>query len=408
MSTMAPLPQLERYEVISEIGRGAMGVVYKARDTVLDRIVAIKAVDMSIEREYMAKYEARFYQEARAAGGLNHPGIVTIYDIGKSGTLAFMAMEYIEGEELRALLAAGRPLPMADAISISAQVAEALAFAHERGIVHRDIKPANIMIVQGRIAKITDFGIARTRAASELTQTGMMLGSPKYMSPEQALGKRADPKSDMFSLGVILYEMLTGHPPFVGETVAAVMYQIVNFLPPAPSAINPAVPPRLDIIVARMLAKPVEERFEGLSDVASALRECEKLPASLSDTDQTLVVASPSAVPPSLIESAAKSQMYAQTPDFTRASDTGESITTGTAPVTHDSNDATRALAQLSGISVDATQTNRSGAGQQSAIDDTYAAEMRPAWRRRDWLLVGGAALAGLAIGTLLPKDRRR
>jgi len=263
-------PQLGRYVIESEIGRGAMGVVYKAMDSVLQRVVAVKTVNMALEREHADKYEARFYQEARAAGGLNHPNIVTVYDAGKAGDVVYMAMEYIQGVELRTLFTEGTPMGVAQALSIAAQVAEGLGYAHQAGVVHRDIKPANIMVVADGPVKITDFGIARMRASADLTQTGVMLGSPKYMSPEQVIGKRADHRSDIFSLGVILYEMLTGAAPFSGENVTALMYQIVNFAPPAPSAVNRAVPEMLDFIVAKMLAKLLEERYPDARELAPA------------------------------------------------------------------------------------------------------------------------------------------
>src|SRR5438477_4756338 len=272
--------KLGRYVIQSELGRGAMGVVYKALDSVLERPVAVKTVNISLERDHADKYEQRFYQEARAAGGLNHPNIVTIHDVGKAGDVVYMAMEYIQGVELRTLIGEGRPLRVAQAVSIAVQVAEGLAYAHQRGVVHRDIKPANIMVVANGPVKITDFGIARMRGTGDLTQTGMLLGSPKYMSPEQVIGKRADHRSDIFSLGVILYEMLCGAAPFNGENVTALMYQIVNFVPPAPSGVNSAVPEMLDFIVAKMLAKPLEERYPDASEVARDLRECERQLAS--------------------------------------------------------------------------------------------------------------------------------
>src|SRR5437868_14024626 len=260
--------KLGRYVIESELGRGAMGVVYKALDSVLERPLAVKTVNITPEREYADKYEKRFYQEARAAGSLNHPNIVTIHDVGKAGDVVFMAMEYIEGVELRTLIGEGRPLRVAQALSIAAQVAEGLAFAHQRGVVHRDIKPANIMVVANGPVKITDFGIARMRGSGDLTQTGMLLGSPKYMSPEQVIGKRADHRSDIFSLGVILYEMLVGAAPFNGENVTALMYQIVNFVPPTASTVNREIPELLDLIVAKMLAKPLEERYQDAAEVA--------------------------------------------------------------------------------------------------------------------------------------------
>src|SRR5260221_4555240 len=269
-------PKLGRYIIQSEIGRGAMGVVYKATDSVLERTGGVKPVNMPLEQEGPDKYEARFYQEAPAAAALNHPNIVTVHDVGKSGEVIFMAMEYIEGVELRSLMGEGRRVAVPQAVAIASQIAEALAYAHQQGVVHRDIKPANIMVMPNGPAKITDFGIARRRAASELTQTGMLLGSPKYMSPEQVIGKRADQRSDIFSLGVILYEMLCGAAPFNGENVTALMYQTVNFVPPPPGSVNGAVPEMLDFIVAKMLAKPLEERYQDAHEAARDLRECER------------------------------------------------------------------------------------------------------------------------------------
>src|SRR5881397_2315201 len=227
---------LGRYEIVAELGKGAMGVVYRANDPMLNRILAIKTINTEeAGHEGMAEYEARFYSEAKAAGSLNHPNIIIIYDIGKSGHLVYMAMEYIDGRELRDMLAQGQSLPVVQAVDIAAQVGEGLAYAHQHQVVHRDIKPANIMITPEGRAKIADFGIARMRSSETRTQTGVIMGSPKYISPEQVVGKRADHRSDIFSLGVILYEMLCGAAPFNGENVTALMYQIVNFAPPAPT-----------------------------------------------------------------------------------------------------------------------------------------------------------------------------
>jgi eukaryotic-like serine/threonine-protein kinase len=265
-----------RYEIQAELGRGAMGVVYRAHDPLLSRTVAIKTINMDLEQDGMEEYEARFYMEAKAAGGLNHANIVIVYDIGKTGNLAYMAMEYIDGVELRTMLSQGQPLPVPQSLDVAAQVAEGLAYAHEHHVVHRDIKPANILITpQGR-AKIADFGIARMRSAETQTQTGVILGSPKYLSPEQVVGKRADHRSDVFSLGVILYQCLTGNTPFNGDGVSALMYQITNHNPAPPSTLNPQVPVMLDYIVAKALAKSVDERYQSCSDLAGDLRECRK------------------------------------------------------------------------------------------------------------------------------------
>src|SRR6185295_894194 len=266
---------LGRYEIVAELGKGAMGVVYRANDPMLNRMVAIKTINTEeAGHEGMAEYEARFYTEAKAAGGLNHPNIIIIYDIGKSGHLVYMAMEYIEGRELRELLAQGQPLAVVQAVDVAAQVAEGLAYAHQHQVVHRDIKPANIMITpQGR-AKIADFGIARMRSSETRTQTGVILGSPKYISPEQVVGKRADHRSDIFSLGIILYECLTGATPFNGEGLSALMYQITNHDPAPPSSANPQVPVMLDYIIAKVLAKAPEARYQSAADFSNDLREC--------------------------------------------------------------------------------------------------------------------------------------
>lgn len=265
--------QLGRYDVVAEIGRGAMGVVYRAIDPMLERTVAIKTINMALDPGEMEHYEKRFTIEARAAGGLNHPNIVIIYDIGRSGDLAYMAMEFLEGRELKELIA-GNELTPDRALDIVAQVADGLAYAHAHEVVHRDVKPANIMILGDGRVKITDFGIARMRTADVRTQTGVVLGSPRYLSPEQVLGKRCDARADTFSLGVILYEMVTGQPPFNGIDVNSLMFQIVNFTPPPPSSVNPALPPMLDLIIAKALAKNADERYASITEFAADLRAC--------------------------------------------------------------------------------------------------------------------------------------
>ena len=277
MSATKAISKLGRYEILAELGQGSMGVVYKARDPVLDRVVAIKTINLNLPKDELAEYEARFYQEARAAGGLNHPNIVTIYDIGKSDRVAYMAMELLEGDELRAILSAGQPLPAVQALDVAWQVAEGLAYAHERHIVHRDIKPANVMVVRDGLVKITDFGIARMRTNDVKTMTGMILGSPKYMSPEQVAGKRADHRSDLFSLGVVLHEMLTGQAPFQADTVHGLMYQTLNSTPDAPSLRNPELPEIVDLIVAKALSKNVEERYQSAADLAKDLKDCKEM-----------------------------------------------------------------------------------------------------------------------------------
>ena len=268
------ISRLGRYEVLGELGQGAMGIVYKAKDPLIDRVVAIKTITLSLALDEKEEYEGRFYQEAKAAGRLNHPNIVTIYDVGKSGDVAYIAMEFLQGRELRDIMNDAGLLPVDQVLDIVAQVAQGLAYAHEHEIVHRDVKPSNIMVVHDGHVKITDFGIARMASSAVHTQTGMVLGSPKYMSPEQVMGKEIDQRSDIFSLGVMLYEMLTGQAPFNGENVNAIMYQTLNAVPAPPNTLNPAVPEMVNFILAKALAKKVEDRYQNAMDFAVDLRAC--------------------------------------------------------------------------------------------------------------------------------------
>ncbi len=288
----APAPQrLGRYRIVSEIGRGAMGVVYRGEDSMLGRAVAVKTVLMTFASEDHEGYLARFRQEARAMGALNHPAIISVYDYGNEGDIAYMAMELLEGRELRDLLSQSR-LPLARAVEIAATVAEGLAFAHARGVVHRDIKPGNIMVLEDGRAKIMDFGIARVRASDVKTQTGMMMGSPKYMSPEQILGEPADHRSDIFSLGVVLYEMLAGAPPFAGDDIPQLMYQVCNARSSPPSRLDPEVPEVLDLVVAKALEKAPEARYQDAGELAADLRRCAGAPPRAGEA-----VAAPHRVP---------------------------------------------------------------------------------------------------------------
>ena len=264
---------LGRYKIISEIGQGAMGVVYKAVDPIIDRTVAIKTINLNLSRQELEEYEARFQQEIKAAGRLNHPNIVTIYDVGKTDSVAYMAMEFLEGLELKDMIASGQVPPADSVVDIITQVADGLSFAHQQDIVHRDVKPSNIMVMKGGIAKITDFGIARLPNSAVKTMTGLILGSPRYMSPEQVIGKAIDARSDIFSLGVVLYEALTAVAPFDGDNVNAIMYATVNTTPPPPSAHNRAVPAMLDLIVAKAMAKLLEDRYQSIKELADDLRE---------------------------------------------------------------------------------------------------------------------------------------
>src|SRR5262252_9469765 len=262
-----------RYELRSELGRGTSGVVYKAYDPKLDRLVALKILRpelVSLE-ESGASYKERFHQEAVAAGRLTHPAIVAVHDVGEAEGRPFMVMEYIEGGTLADLLLGGRPLPMTEAVGIVVQVCAALDYAHRHGVVHRDIKPRNILVGPG-VTKVTDFGTARILGANH-TQTGTMLGTPAYMSPEMVRGQAADPRSDLFSVGVVLYETLTGINPFNAADLAAVLYRIVNLEPKSVRHHNAELPAALDRVLRRVLVKDPEARYTTATDFANALRE---------------------------------------------------------------------------------------------------------------------------------------
>jgi serine/threonine protein kinase len=255
-----------RFRVIDVLGRGAMGVVYRAEDSALSRTVAIKTISLAGAPHERDLHEARFLQEARAAGGIGHPSIITIYDVGREGDTAFIAMELLEGNELRDLIRWGT-LTATQAVDIATTVAEGLAFAHQRGVVHRDIKPGNIMLLK-------DFGIARLSENAVKTQTGTLLGSPQYMSPEQIGGAGLDHRSDIFSLGAVLYEMLTGVKPFAGEDVTALLFSIANMAAKPPRHLRPGLPPVIDSIMARALKKLPAERYQSAAELAADLRAC--------------------------------------------------------------------------------------------------------------------------------------
>lgn len=279
------IEKLGRYLISSELGQGAMGVVYKAVDPLIDRTVAIKTINLDLSKDELENFERRFQREVQSAGRLSHPNIVTIYDMGKAEGVAYMAMEFLEGKELREILDSGAVLPIEKIAHIGAQVAEGLAFAHEHGVVHRDIKPSNIMILRSGMAKITDFGIAQMSSGSR-TMAGMVLGSPKYMSPEQVVGQPVDGRSDIFSLGAVLYEMLTGRPPFNGDNISSIMYQVLNEMPPAPRMLNQGIPESIDYIVMKTLAKHPDERYQSARELARDLRKYKTwtLPAAGNET----------------------------------------------------------------------------------------------------------------------------
>jgi serine/threonine-protein kinase len=264
---------LGRYRIEKELGRGAMGRVFLAYDPTIDRRVAIKTIQIfaSLPEADRAQARERFLREARSAGKLLHPGIVTIFDVGESDGVPYIAMEFVEGETLDAACREDALLPVPVVVSLVAAAADALAFAHERGIIHRDIKPANLMRVGDRSVKIMDFGLAKSQATS-MTHDGALFGTPNYMSPEQVRGDPLDGRTDLFSLGVVCYEMLTGTKPFGGDSISSVLYRIVNEPPrDAPERLARAAPP-LAGFLQRALAKDVEGRFKNGAEFAAALR----------------------------------------------------------------------------------------------------------------------------------------
>jgi serine/threonine-protein kinase len=271
-----------RYEVIGELGRGAMGVVYKAQDPTIGRVVAMKTMRLDthgLETEDMLR---RFKNEARAAGLLNHPNIVTIYDAGEQDGMFYIAMEFIEGTTLHSMLSEQRVLPPEEVIKIARQVCRGLDYAHAGGIIHRDIKPANIMITAKGMVKIMDFGIAK--AGGGMTNTGQVLGTPNYMSPEQVKGKPLDGRSDLFSFGVMLYEMLTGEKPFIGQNVTTIIYKIVHENPIAPRDLDVTIHPGLSAVVTKALAKDPQDRYQTGAELIRDLENYKSIGSTLGDT----------------------------------------------------------------------------------------------------------------------------
>jgi len=266
------LERLGRYVVEKVLGRGAMGVVYLARDPVIGRQVALKTLSLPTDPEEVHEFHQRFLREAQAAGILNHPGIVTVHDAGvdESTGLSYIAMEYIEGRSIKDLQASGYAFTFSEVARIGTAIAAALDYAHSRGVVHRDIKPANVIITTQGNVKITDFGVARLES-SNLTATGQFIGTPNYMSPEQITGSELDGRSDLFSLGVVLFELLAGVRPFVGSSLTEVSYKIVHGPRPIPSQARPGVPAAFNPIVLKLLECEPEKRYARGADAAKAL-----------------------------------------------------------------------------------------------------------------------------------------
>jgi serine/threonine protein kinase len=293
-----------RYEILAELGRGAMGVVYKARDPKINRVVAVKTVSLSGQPpEEELEYRERFVREAEAAGRLSHPGIVTIFDVGEEPETRapYIVMEYVSGPSLEKLLSGeNHTLRLEMALQLTLELAEALDCAHGQGVVHRDLKPANILITEDGHAKIADFGVAKLNLAN-FTLAGRVLGTPAYMSPEQLSGEIVDGRSDLFSLGVVLYTVLTGYRPFQGNSAATVSFKVVNRDPVPASILDTELPPGLDYIIARAMAKDPAQRYQRGMEMVLDIQELRagrepwsktKQPASLAGVDAATQTAS--------------------------------------------------------------------------------------------------------------------
>ncbi len=272
-----PLPaQISHYRIEKRLGRGAMGEVYLGRDGEAGTLAAIKTLALShaFAPDELADVRARFFREAETAGRLQHPDIVAILDAGEDGELAFIAMEFVAGSDLRPFTRLDSLLPFAEVASVGARIAEALAYAHANNVVHRDVKPANVMYDPAtHQLRVMDFGVARITDSSH-TRTGMVLGTPSYMSPEQLLGKKVDGRSDLYSLGVMLFQLTCGQLPFVGQSMGQLMSRIVNEACPDVRALNPQAPEALAAVIERATRKDAAQRFQSGDEMARALRAC--------------------------------------------------------------------------------------------------------------------------------------
>src|ERR1035437_1315590 len=289
---------LGRYRILGELGRGAMGTVYRAHDPLIEREVAIKTLHPNLPEDVIAEVRERFLREAKSAGRLNHPNIVTIFDVGEQDGVAYMAMELLEGRSLEQARGESARLPVQTTADIVAQIADALNRAQQLGIVHRDVKPANVVVSASGHVKLTDFGVAYV-PASTMTQTGTMIGSPRYMSPEQVLGLPIDPRSDIFSLAVVLYEMLAGGAPFVrpgDSTIFPLINRIAAEPHPPVTQVDPSIPAAFEVILSKGLAKKPEDRYQRAGEMANDLRNLRSLePSSVvpapADDEKTMVLA---------------------------------------------------------------------------------------------------------------------
>jgi serine/threonine-protein kinase len=271
------LTKAGRYQIVGELGRGSMGVVYEGYDPIIGRTVAIKTMlTQALAPQEFQEYKERFQREARAAGKLSHPNIITVYDFGEDAGVLYLAMEFLVGKSLDKIVEEQGVLPIETILPIYDQICSALDHAHQNKIVHRDIKPANIMVLQNGLVKVTDFGIAKMIGLG-MTQAGQVLGTPNYMSPEQVKGRQIDGRSDIFSLGVILYELVTGEKPFGGRNITTVIYKIINENPVPPREFDASIHAGLSYVITKALAKNVEERYQTCRELAEDLRNYQYL-----------------------------------------------------------------------------------------------------------------------------------
>jgi eukaryotic-like serine/threonine-protein kinase len=287
MHGMIPVKTIGRYEVLEELGHGAMGSVFKAHDPAMGRTVALKTIlAAALAGDKGEEYRARFYREAHAAGKLAHPGIVPVFDVGEQEGTPFLVMEFVEGRTLSAAAWGGERFTLERSCEVGQQIAEALGYAHRKGVIHRDIKPANILMTSPEAygserARITDFGVAKL-TAGDMTSTGQLLGTPAFMPPEQYTGAQVDGRADLFSLGVILYSLVTGERPFTGDTMTAVSYKVVHTEPVPPRRLNPSIPLRLEEVILKCLAKNPAERFQTGDELAQELAALRGVPITAS------------------------------------------------------------------------------------------------------------------------------
>jgi hypothetical protein len=306
------LTKAGRYQIVSELGRGSMGVVYQGYDPVIGRTVAIKTMlTEGLGPQEFQEYKARFQREAQAAGALTHPNIVTVYDFGEDSGLLYLAMELLEGKSLDSIVEAQNILPIETIIPMYDQVCSALDHAHMHKIVHRDIKPANIMILDSGLVKVTDFGIAKMMSLG-MTQAGQILGTPNYMSPEQVKGRQVDGRADIFSLGVILYELVTGEMPFGAQNITTVIYKIINENPTPPRELDATIPQGLSYVICKALAKNPDERYQTCREFAEDLKNYKSLGGMTAPAATVILRVPPLQAPPA--EPAAQAPIRAEAP----------------------------------------------------------------------------------------------